>query len=187
MYHLETIQLIKRCQQGDAIAIESLLSTHKALVYRLALSMLDDPAEADEATQDTFVTVLRKLDSYRGEAKFTTWLYTITLNICRGRLRQRQARARLIQVWRMVSRHKNEAVAQPEQIAAQQEIDAALWQGLKKLDDRLRETIILRYYHQLGLLEIGQVMGVSERTIRTWIHKAHEQLRVFLAEKVELT
>ena len=186
MHQVENIQLIRRCQEGDSVAIEALVRTYKSLTYRLALSILDDPAEADEATQDTFVAVFSKLGSYRGEAKFTTWLYAITLNVCRGRLRQRRARMRLAQVWRALFRLQGEAEPHPEQVVMQNEMDAALWWAIKQLDDRLRETIILRYYHQLSLQEIGQAQGVSERTIRTWLHHAHERLRVLLMEKVEI-
>lgn len=79
MNYVDTIQLLSRCQNGDSLAIEALVRTYTSLVYQLALSALDDPAEADEATQDALVAALRKLDSFRGQAKFTIWLYTITL------------------------------------------------------------------------------------------------------------
>lgn len=180
MITVDTMHLLNRCQKGDSLAIESLVRTYTPLVYRLALSMLDDPAEADEATQDALVAALSKLDTFRGQAKFTTWLYTITLNVCRGRLRKRRAQARLAGVLQALFRFSDQTEPPPEQTALQQEQDAALWQAIKTLDDHRRETIILRYYHELTLLEIGEVMGVSERTIRTWLHAAHEQMRRML-------
>ncbi len=183
MIYMDTAQLVNRCQAGDSLAIETLVCTYKPLVYRLAISILDDPAEADEATQDALVTALDKLASFRGEAKFTTWLYTVTLNVCRGRLRKHRAQARLMQMVQAVFGWQSADEPQPEQAALKCEADARLWQAITALDDRRRETVILRYYHELTLPEIGQVMGVSERTIRTWLHTAHEQMRDFLEEK----
>jgi RNA polymerase sigma-70 factor (ECF subfamily) len=182
MSYADTMQLLTRCQEGDSLAIESLVQTYTPLVYRLALSILDDPAEADEATQDALVAALSKLSSYRGQAKFTTWLYTITLNVCRGRLRKRRSQARLAQILEALYRLTGEHETHPEQTAIHNETYTRLWQAISALDDRRREAIILRYYHELPLQEIGQVLGVSERTVRTWLHTAHEQMRVMLID-----
>jgi RNA polymerase sigma-70 factor, ECF subfamily len=67
--------------KGNAAAIEKLVHTCENRIFRLALSMLDDPVEADEAAQDTFVTALQRLSSHRGEASFVTWLYAIGLYV----------------------------------------------------------------------------------------------------------
>lgn len=180
MNYVDTWQLLTRCRQGDSLAIEALVRTYSPLAFRLALSLLDDPAEAEEAAQDALIAALSKLDSFRGQAKFTTWLYTITLNGCRGRLRKRRAQARLMGVIQTLFRFSTPTEPPPEQVTMQQEQDTALWQAINALDDRHRETIVLRYYHGLTLPEIGQVLGVSERTIRTWLHTAHEQIRRML-------
>jgi len=180
MITVDTIQLLTRCQRGDSLAIESLVRTYTSLVYRLALSILDDPAEADEATQDALVAALSKLDTFRGQAKFTTWLYSITLNVCRGRLRKRRTQARLTGAVQTLFRFSEHTAPSPEQTTIREEQNTTLWQAIKGLDDRHRETVILRYYHELTLSEIGEVMGVSERTIRTWLHVAHEEMRRML-------
>ena len=185
MNHVDTVQLLSRCREGDSPAIESLVRTYESSVYRLAISILDDPAEADEATQDALVAALGKLSSYRGQAKFTTWLYTITLNVCRGRLRKRRSQARLAQALQALYRLTGEPETRPEQKAIHNETHTRLWQAISALDDRRREAVILRYYHELSLQEIGQVLEVSERTVRTWLHTAHEQMRVMLASEEE--
>jgi RNA polymerase sigma-70 factor (ECF subfamily) len=165
-------------------AIETLIRAHESRLYRLALSMLDDPAEADEATQDAFIKAIGRLNSYRGEASFATWLYAIELNVCRGRLRQRRAHERMMQVWRTL--HLTEKSAEPhmEQTAIVREIDRAVWQALQRLNDRQREVIILRYYHGLKLDDIARAVGVSERTVRTRLRQAHDQLREWLKDNV---
>ena len=72
---------LEQCREGDSLAIERLVQTHQRDVYRLALSILDDPDDADDATQEVFLSALRGLDSFRADASFTTWLFRITVNV----------------------------------------------------------------------------------------------------------
>ncbi len=183
--HINTAELITRSCGGDPIAIESLVHAYSTSVYRLALSMLDDAAEAEEATQDALLTAINHLSSYRGESSFSTWLYAIALNVCRGRLRQRRARERLAQVLQVFSRVNAETSEQVEQQVAERETDAAIWQAIKALKDKEREVVILRYYHQLHQECIAQILGVSDRTVRARLSAAYATLRVALQGKVD--
>ena len=182
--HTNTALLITLSREGNTAAIEALVRTYESCIFRLALSMLDDPAEADEATQDTFITALQRLNSYRGEASFRTWLYAIGLNVCRGRLRKRRARERLTQVMQALFRSNAGMEHHPEQAVIEQETDRAVWQALQALTGKQREVVILRYYHDLKLNDIAHLTGVSERTVRTWLQQAQEQLRMKLKDKV---
>jgi RNA polymerase sigma-70 factor (ECF subfamily) len=183
--HIDTARLIVLSREGDAAAMGALVRAYESRIYRLALSMLNDPAEADEATQDTFSTALQRLTSFRGEASFATWLYAIALNVCRGRLRQRRRRERLAVVLHALRLTDQSHERYAEQVAIEHETDRTVWQALHALNDKQREAILLRYYHDLKLNDIAQVVGVSERTIRTWLHQAHEQLRAELKDSVE--
>ncbi len=176
-------QLLQRCRAGDAEAINELIAAHRPAVYRLALSLLDDSAEADEAAQDSLLRAVNALSAYRGDAAFTTWLYAITLNLCRMRLRQRRARERLTRV--LVWLRLNEPTATPEDTAAQNERDAAVWAALRALPDDWREAIVLRYYHDWPIAEMARLARVSERTIHTRLSRAHERLRALLKDKAD--
>ena len=176
------MQLIQRCEAGEIGAIEEFVHTYQLVSYRFALSILDDPAEAEEAVQDVLITALDKLDSFRGEAAFTTWLHTLTLNLCRMRLRKRRSRQRLAGILQEVFRIHNQA-QYPEAELQQKEADTALWKAIRHLTDPQREVIVLRYYHELPIASISQVTGVSERTVHNRLHAAHEHLRVLLKEK----
>lgn len=178
MSYQETLQLLAHCQAGDARSVETLVRAHQDTVYRLALSILDDPAEADEATQDTFITVLNTLSTYRGDAAFSTWLYTITLNICRGRLRKRKTRERLAQVLKTILPF---SASHPEEIAIRRDSDAHLWQAIQALSEKLRLPIVLRYYHDLSTAEIATILDINENTVRTRLFNAREQLRNHLS------
>jgi RNA polymerase sigma-70 factor (ECF subfamily) len=184
--HTDTALLISRSREGDAAAVETLVHTYREPIFRLAISLLDDPAEADEATQDAFVAAIDRLHTFRGEASFTTWLYAIALNVCRGRLRKRRGRERLLGVLQSLFRAERDSVEPPEQAVIQRETGAALRQAIDTLDERQREVIILRYYHELRLEDIAQIAGVSDRTIRNRLHSAHERLRFLLKGKIDL-
>lgn len=181
----ETLQLIHRCREGDTVAVESLIHAYKTVVYRLALSILDDPAEADEAAQDALLTAIRKLDSYRGEAAFSTWLYTITLNVCRMRLRKRKSRERWQGVLQGLLLRPTEAVREPEQTALTSENDRVVWQAIQQLTPEQREVVVLRYMQELPIKEIAQVAGVSERTVQNRLHAAQATLQALLVGKVD--
>ena len=164
---MDTAQLIERCRAGDALAIEALVRAHEQAVYRLALSILDDPAEADEAAQDSFVAALRALKLYRGESAFTTWLYAITLNVCRARL-------------------GGDTPTDPEVVVLQHEAEADLWNAVAALDEKHRLPVILRYYQGFSTAEIAQVLGISEGTVHSRLFTARERLRAQLKEQAEM-
>ena len=176
MDQTDTLQLILRSRDGDTLAVEELVRAHEAQVYRLAVSMLDDAAEAAEATQDAFIIALDRLNTFRGEAAFSTWLYAITLNVCRGRLRKRRTRERLTRVLHTLFRI-DAGPAQPEQQAIAHETDSAVWHAIHALNDVHREVIVLRYFHDLRQADIAHILGVTDRTVRARLHAAHEQLR----------
>jgi RNA polymerase sigma-70 factor (ECF subfamily) len=175
--------LVRQAQLADALAVERLVHAHRPKVYRLALSILDDPAEADEAAQDALLAALNALDSYRGEAAFTTWLYAITLNICRGRLRQRQTAERLLGALKALF-WSGERLPAPEEQVLRSEADAAVWCAVRELDEKHRLPVILRYYHDFSMDEIAQMLKTPEGTVRSRLHTARERLRVALKGKL---
>lgn len=170
---------LEQCREGDALAIERLVQTYQAQVYRLALSIVDDPDEADDATQEVFVAALRALDSFRGEASLKTWLFRITVNVCRNRLGRSQRRGRLQQILQSLFTQEQ---AQPEKEAVQHESDSALWRAIQALDDKHRLPVILRYYHDLPVAEIAETLGVPVGTVHSRLNHAREKLRTQLKE-----
>jgi RNA polymerase sigma-70 factor (ECF subfamily) len=172
---------LRQCQQGDVLAIEQLVQTYQSDVYRLALSILDDPAEADDATQDVFVAALRSLDSFHGSASFRTWLFSITLNLCRSRLRRRKGRSLLRQ---MLENLFQADQPHPESEAIRQETGSELWQAVCALDEKHRIPLVLRYYHDLPVAEIAEMLGIPTGTVHSRLNHAREKLRARL-EKME--
>ena len=184
MNQLETNMLIKDCIAGDDRAIAKFIDIFRPDVFRMALSILDDPAEADEAAQDALLRALKNLSSYRGESKLINWLYSITLNVCIGRLRKRRTRDRLIHTLSQVLIIGDAENHHREEKAIQNETNADVWRAIQSLPEKHRITITLRYYHTLPISEIAEILQVSERTVHNRLHEAHERLRLNLGERL---
>src|SRR3989442_2406115 len=82
-------ELVRCAQQGDRAAMGALVQSQQTYVYSIALSVMKDPAEAADMTQEAFIRLLRSLHTYRGETRFTTWLYRLATNVCLDGLRRR--------------------------------------------------------------------------------------------------
>ena len=172
-------QWLAQCREGDSLAIERLVQTHQADVYRLALSILDDADEADDATQEVFVAALRALDSFRAAASLKTWLFSITVNVCRTRLQRDKRRGRLQQILQSLLSNDQ---AHPEKEAVQNESHAAIWHAIRALDDKHRLPVILRYYHDLSVADIAEMLGIPSGTVHSRLNHAREKLRSLLKE-----
>jgi RNA polymerase sigma-70 factor (ECF subfamily) len=183
MNQVELTTLLRNCNSGDVPAIVKFDEIFRPEIFRMALSILDDPAEADEAAQDTLLLALKSFHSFRGECKFTNWLYAITLNVCRGRLRKQRNRQRLMHILSDIFRMEGLDDRHPEEQSIRSEIEAHIWQAIQSLPHRLREVITLRYYHALPISEIAEILRVSERTVHYRLRNAHERLRGTLDER----
>ena len=173
-------QWLAKCREGDTLAIERLVETYQQDVYRLTLSILDDPEEADDATQEVILAALRSLDSFRGDSSLKTWLFSITINLCRSRLQKGKSRERLSQVlqslfWREQTR--------PESETTQNEADSELWRAVHKLDDKHRIPVIVRYYHELPVAEIAEMLRIPAGTVHSRLNYARERLRAQLKDR----
>ncbi len=146
---------------------------------------MGDAAEADEVAQDTLVSALGALRSYRGDAAFKTWLFAITVNVCRRHLRKRHAKERLQQAMRAIFQVARHDAEQPEALVAAREADEVVRQAVRALDEKLQLPIILRYEHELPIAEIARILQVSERTVHTRLRAAHDQLRCRLNGQVD--
>jgi RNA polymerase sigma-70 factor (ECF subfamily) len=174
-------QLLQRSHAGDPVVIEALVQQYHAAIYRLALSMLDDPDEAQDATQEAFIAAALNLHCYRGESSLKTWLYAIALNTCRGHLRKRKARRAMRQTWHTLQSLVS-GPPTPEETAMRSETDIRLWQAVDALDEKHRMAVILRYAHNLSIPEIAQTLNVNEGTVHSRLHYARRKLQGYLAQ-----
>jgi RNA polymerase sigma-70 factor (ECF subfamily) len=173
-------RFIELCRVGDSAAIENFVQTYQQDVYRLALSILDDPAEAEDATQDSLLAALRSLDSFRGASNLKTWLYSITVNVCRTRLQRHKTYERLTKILGEILRVRS--TSSVEEFAVQSELDQTLWRAIHHMDEKHRIPIVLRYYHELSVPEIADILQIPEGTVHSRLNTARKQLREVLKE-----
>jgi len=188
---MDHTQLIARCQEGDHLAVEQLVEEFQPMLFRLALTILDDgsaevEAEAEDATQEVLLSALRKLDNFRGESSLSTWLYAITVNLCRNRLRSRRRRQFMQKRWQQLTETfwpaNGDPGHQPETNLIQQQAEDALFDKVLSLGEKHRLPIILRYYHDFSIDEIAQILNVPIGTIHSRLNTARQRLRDTLSE-----
>jgi RNA polymerase sigma-70 factor (ECF subfamily) len=167
---LDEETLVVRAQEGDVRAFEALARRHQGALYRLAVRVLGDHVEAEDALQEALLDAWRRLDRFRGDSAFSTWMYRVVTNRCLAMLRRR----RPLPVERL--RDTAPAGDSPERAA---EVDAglaALGRALRELNDDLRVCWVLRELEGLGYAEIAEVTGASEHAVRGRIHRARTRL-----------
>jgi RNA polymerase sigma-70 factor (ECF subfamily) len=173
-------RLIELCRVGDSTAIENFVQTYQQDVYRLALSILDDASEAEDATQDSLLAALRSLDSFRGTSSLKTWLYSITVNVCRTRLQRHKTYERLTKILGEILRVRS--TPSVEESAVRSESDRSLWRAIHNMDEKHRIPIVLRYYHDLSVAEIANILQIPEGTVHSRLNTARKQLHEVLKE-----
>src|SRR6185503_61601 len=169
--------LVAECIAGNEAAIETLIREHQAGVFRLALSIVGDQADAHEIAQETFIAALQALPSYEERKSFKAWLYMIALNLSRSHLRKRKFLEKLRATSTALFRLESQKVKSPEEAVLHNEKEAAIWNELNKLDERHRIVVILRYFKDLSITEISEVLDIHEGTIHSRLHTARERLR----------
>ncbi|MES2123336.1 MAG: RNA polymerase sigma factor [Gemmatimonadota bacterium] len=172
--------LIARVVAGDRTAARVLYDAHAARVHRLAYRICRDPGLADDLTQDVFVQVFRKLETFRGDSSFSTWLHRVTVTTCLNTLRK-------------VNRHASRERELDEShhgFAVPAESDGgdlrqALTQAIDGLPDPLRVPLVMYHLEGFSHGEIGEALGIAEGTSKRRVFDARARLRVALAEHQE--
>jgi RNA polymerase sigma-70 factor (ECF subfamily) len=180
---METMQLLDLCKNGDPQAIEKLVNEYHPLITRLALSILEDSVEAEETAQEVILTALKALDAYRGEAALTTWLYAITINICRNSLKRRRSRERLVKALHTLWSLGREPAVSAEDATVAHETEAAVRQAVNALGEKHRLPIILHYYQGFSTPEIARMLDLHEGTVHSRLSVARDRLRSRLRQE----
>ena len=166
---------LERLRSGDLSAFEELVTTHQHRVFGVALRMLDNAAEAEEVAQETFLRAHGSLAEFRGDAKLSTWLYTIVSRLCLNRLASPD---------RKVARPGDEILlrvadgaASPQASAERRELEAALHRAIADLPEERRLVVILRDLEGLAYDEIARTLGLELGTVRSRLHRARMDLK----------
>ena len=161
---------------NDVDGLEAIVDRYYSSIFHLVLSILDDPEDAEDVTQETFIAAGMNLNEYRGEADIKTWLYSIAINRSRGLLRKRNTRRTLNNILQTLQRMTNRLQG-PEEKTLINEMDDQLWNIVDSLGEKHRIPVILRYVHQLKIPEIARILNVKEGTIHSRLFYAHQRIR----------
>jgi RNA polymerase sigma-70 factor, ECF subfamily len=165
--------------------VEVMVRDYRVAVYRLALSLLADPDDAEDATQETFIKAARYLARYRAGTNFRAWIFKITVNTCRSLLRKRTARANLQRVLNMRTTQSGSQV-EPEQLATQRDARTQLWDLVGRLPEKQRLALILHQGHDLPIAEVAQITGANPKTVYSRLYAAYQALRGMIQQSVHL-
>jgi len=174
-------RLIQQAKAGDRAAFAQLVQAEQRFVYNLALRTLNNPQEAEDVAQETFLRAWQALPRFREAAKFQTWLYRIVTNLCYNRLpRLRRDLAALGD--EATVNIPDEVLADPAKRMVLAEKRGYLHQQIEQLPESYRLLITLRYQNELSYAEIAEVVGLPLGTVKTGIFRARAQLRAALRQ-----
>lgn len=173
----EEARLLRRCRAGDRHAQEALVRLCQDRVYRLAYSLLGHREEALDAAQEALVAMLRSLRSFRGEARFQTWLYRLVTNVCLMRRRSHQARTRLLVDAPASGLEFPDERPDPEAVALRGEAQTAVRECLLRLPADFRAVVVLRELEGLSYEEIAETLAIPLGTVQSRLSRGRELLR----------
>jgi RNA polymerase sigma-70 factor, ECF subfamily len=187
----ETLML--RYQQGDRSAFAVLVRRHQQPLYNFALRQVRVPQVAEDVVQETFVRVVQNAQDFKHEARFTTWVYTITRNLCIDQLRKRALRKHpSLDESRgeegdgpTLGEQTADPRASVEREATGTELKERIARAVDKLPDEQREVFLMREISNLPFKEIAEITGVPENTVKSRMRYALERLQEALAEYEE--
>ena len=184
MNRISEKEIIERVLGGDANAFEELVLRYEKTVYSLAVRMVSDREDAADMTQEAFIKAYNSLSSFRGDSRFSVWLYRITTNVCLDFLR---SKSRKQQVSLTVSDDDEDAQldipdrkADPEEQLMKRLGMQSLSEGLKLLPDKQRQILVMRELGGMSYAEIGAALSLEEGTVKSRIFRARKRLCAYL-------
>jgi RNA polymerase sigma-70 factor (ECF subfamily) len=159
--------------------LDSMAWEYYTRVYSLTLSILNDPDEAEDAAQETFIAAYLNRHQYQPGSNYKAWLFTIAVNYCRRRYNKRQRQDQLIAALQETFNH-NRPAPTPEDTALVNESNREIWLAVGQLDKKHRLPILLRYAHHLSIAEISQILNLRPGTVHSRLYYACQKLRTLL-------
>jgi len=175
-------ELVRNAQKGDRSALRALVTRAYPIVRRWALVRTGDPTEAEDLTQDVLVQVIRRLESYRGTARFGTWLYALTRNAAIDRRRREERRVRVPTGPAWVEELAPERPEPADEALDRKRLGALVRTFFRDLPERQREVFDLADLQGLSSPEIAEMLGIEPVSVRAHLFKARRTLRKRILE-----
>lgn len=182
-------RFLARLVARDERAFNDLVHLYERRVFAVVFRMLGSREEAEDLAQEVFVQIFKSIDGFRGDSKLSTWIYRVSINMCRNRAKylrvRRRDQERSVDDWGEPIGGDGAALAArsptPDELVSGREIEAIVRREIAQIDDTFRECLILRDVEGLGYDEIGEITGLAAGTVKSRIFRARAQLK----ERVE--
>ena len=190
---IEDVELVRRARTGDIEAFEKLLGRHQQRVLRVVLSIVKEPMDAEEVAQEVFLTVFEKIDKFRGDASFTTWLHLVAVNAALMQRRKKKAdrSVPLDEVMPafddkgMIAANVGDWTERAEDPVLKQEARAVIETAVDKLEEIYRTVFTLRDIQGFSTEDTAAILDLSIAAVKTRLHRARLFLRSELADYFE--
>lgn len=175
---------INQVLEGNTNAFSVLVDQYKDLVFTLALRMLKNREEAEEVSQDTFIKVFKSLEKFKGDSKFSTWIYKVTYNTCLDRLKKNKRQQQVVSIDEFTEKHVKtidnalDNMVKGERLKAIQDCI-----NLLPNDDGFLLT--LYYFEEQSLAEISNIVGISANHVKVKLYRSRQKLASILKERLE--
>lgn len=180
MTSLTDQELMRRIQAGDFDPAAEIFDRYSRRIYNFAFRYMKNAEAAEDATQEVFVKMMRNAHQFQGDAKLSTWLFSITANHCRDQLRKADNKPK--EPEEVLDKISGNDIAADEEIAKEQE-RLKVREALQHLTPEQREVILLSRYEGLSYAEIARIAGCSEGAVKTRVFRAMETLKKVLTNE----
>lgn len=169
---------------GDANAFAVLVDRYKDLVYTLALRMMKHTEEAEEAAQDTFIKVYKSLDKFKGESKFSTWIYRVAYNTCLDRLKKNKRQQYTVEI-NEYTEHQVKTLDNALENIEAKEREQTIQDCLALLPSEDSFLLTLYYFEELSLDEIGKIVDLKPNNVKVKLFRSRKKLATVLRKKLD--
>ena len=183
--HTSEKDLVEAAREGDQSAFRSLYLSHRSEVHRIVFRLLGPTAELEDIIQDVFLQVHRSLGSFRGNAKFSTWLYTIAYRTAIDYTRRRQSPSVSIEDDATYIQIEDEELRSPLQRMHDQDLSDQLKAAIDLLKPVDATIVTLFYLHENTVNEISDITGLTVSNVKTKLHRLRESLRSQLSRQLK--
>jgi len=176
--------LIAKVLDGDTNAFSVLVNRYKDLVFSLALKMLKNREEAEEISQDAFIKVYKSLHKFKGDSKFSTWIYKVVYNSCLDRLKQYKKNYALVPIDEF-NENQVKTLDNAFDALVSQDRKNAIQACLNKLPSEDSFLLTLYYFEEQSLEEISKIVGLTANNVKVKLFRSRKKLATILKQQLE--
>lgn len=178
-------EIVSSILDGDPELYRHIVDTYSPMIFHLVRSFEKNEEEVKGMVQEIFVKAYTKLDSFENRAKFSTWIYSLSLNYCRDYAKNiRRNNSRFSEMKESFIDGQTSDELQPDEMMEKQETEGALFRAIEKLSPEQSEPLLMKYRDRMSYKAISRQTGISESALKVRVHRARQELKRNLEKEV---